>query len=212
VLVLLAIWSPWNSWNINFYNLFGIENAEKYSGLKVKSLSGEVYIYVDNKFEGTITDNEDFADIGSIQAGSHTVALKRKQENNYYILEKKINFEEGVDVVIAYDLGPNEKFSEGHVFYAKKNYLNEGKPKLNIYSVPDRTKVYMDNIYVGDAPLVNIDLNLDLQHKIKLQKVGYETLEFTILPEEIEIRKKLSGFDLIIEAQLFLKPIKTVNQ
>jgi hypothetical protein len=211
-LIGLAVWSPWYAWNINFYKIFGIENVDKLSSLKIKSLSGEVEIYVDNEFQGSVTDNEDFADIGSLNPGNHDIKLKKKSSGEYYVFERSILFESGVETVIAYDLGPNEKFSEGHIFYAKKNYANDGKPQLTIYTVPDMTKVFVDGIFIGETPLRGVDVDINSQHKIKLQKAGYDDLEFTILPESIDARKKLQGFDLMLEAKLFLQPIKIVTQ
>ena len=212
VLIGLALWSPWYGWNLNIYNIFGIENVDKLSGIKIKSLSGEIEIYIDGQFEGSVTDNEDFADISSLKPGNHSVKLVKKSNTDYYVFERNILFEAGVEAIIAYDLGPNEKFTEGHIFYAKKNYANEGKPQLTIYSNPDLTKVFVDDVFLGETPLRNIDIDLNSQHKIKLQKIGFDDLEFTILPEDIESRNKLQGFDLILEAKLFLKPIQIVTQ
>lgn len=210
-LIALAVWGPWYRWNINILTLFGIENADKYTELKVKSLSGEIGIYIDDEFQGSVTDNEDFAEISSLKAGEHKIKLERTSASDYYVFERTISFEQGVEVVVAYDLGPNEIFSEGHIFYSKRNFSNDGKSKLFIYAVPDMTKVYIDGIFVGETPLRSIDLDITSQHIIKLQNVGYDDLEFTILPETLEDRQKLSSFDLIIEAKLFLRPIKIQN-
>jgi len=210
-LFALAIWSPWYKWNINFYSIFGIENVDKYSGLKVMSLAGEIDIYVDNEYKGVISDNEDFADISSLKAGSHNITLKNKNMVSFYTFSKDLVFEPGVDVVVAYDLGPNEKFSEGHIFYTRKNYTHTGMAKLFIYASPEKSKVYLDDVFIGESPILSIDLDIDMQHKIQIQSEGYQTLEFTILPTEIDSRKKLLDFDLILEAKLFLLPVKIVN-
>jgi len=211
VLFALALWSPWYKWQINIYNLLGIENNEKYSSLKITSLSGEIEIYIDDEYQGSVTDNEDYVDIASIKSGEHHIALKRKSQTEYFVYEKTIIFEQGAEVVIAFDLGPNETFSEGHTFYTKRNYINIGKPRLFVYSAPDMTKVFIDDILVGETPLLNVDLDLSQQRKVRFQHDGYEDLEFTILPDSIESRNKLLDFDLIIEAKLFLKPVKVVN-
>jgi hypothetical protein len=208
-LIGLAIWAPWYRWNFNFLSLFGIENVEKYSDLKVKSLSGEIEIYVDKEFKGSVTDNEDFADI-TLKVGDHAIELKRRSPANYYSFNETITFEQGVEVDVAYDLGPSETFSEGYVFYTKKNFTNDGKPKLNIYSAPDMTKVFIDDIFIGESPLRSIDLDISKQHTVKFQKDGYDDLVFTILPENIEDRQKLVNFDLIIETKLFLQPVKII--
>jgi len=212
VLLILALWGPWYKWNFNFYSLVGINTPEKYSDLKVKSLAGTIDIYIDKQYQGSVSDNEDSADIASITSGEHEITLKRSSQYEYYEFDHKVDFEQGVETVIAYDLGPSEIFSEGHILYAKKNFANNGNPKLLVYCSPSATKVYLDGIYVGDTPLQNIDLDPSKQHTIKLQKTGYIDLEFKILPDNETDREKLSGFDIVVEAKLFLKPFYVINQ
>lgn len=73
VLVLIGIWSPWNSWDFSFLSLIGIDKDSTYSTLKVKSLSGSIDIYVDEKLEGNVVDDESFAEINTIKEGMHLI-------------------------------------------------------------------------------------------------------------------------------------------
>ena len=212
-LVVLAIWSPWEQWNISIFKIIGVDTSEEFASLKVKALEGEVDVYIDNELKGSAAAvDADFAEITPISKGEHTVTLKRKSASaKYYELTRKINFEPGIDVVIAYDLGPSEYFSEGHILYARKNFTNENNPRLNVASVPEGVAVSIDGVAVGTAPLKDIQLDLNGQHKVKFTKTGYEPLEITILPEKQDGRDKLKGLTLTLEVTLFAQPIKVNN-
>jgi hypothetical protein len=209
-LILLAIWSPWQNWHINFLQLIGVDTAEDFATLKIKSLAGELEIYVDDELKGTANAaDSDFAEITPISVGEHTVTLKRKEASDkYYVMTKKINFEPGVDVVIAYDLGPNEYFSEGHILYSRKNYTADNKVLLDISTTPVGCQIYLDNNLIGTAPLNDIELDITAQHKLKFVQTGYDSLEITILPESQNDRNKLLGLTLDLEVNLFAQPIK----
>jgi hypothetical protein len=209
--IILALWSPWYKLNLNFLNLFGIESVTKFAILKVKSLNGEINIYVDNELKGTATDNMDFTEISQITPGEHTVSLKRNSNGNYYQFERKVNFEASLDVILTYDLGPSQLFSEGHLLYSQKNFLNLANPRLTIYSAPDNVEVYIDEKLIGNSVIKDFELDISKQHKLKLIKKGYDTMEVTLLPEEQSDRDKLKNYDLIFEVNLFTQPIKINN-
>jgi hypothetical protein len=216
-LVVLAIWSPWDQWNFSFLKLIGVDNSEVYATLKVKSLEGELEIYVDQELKGTANSADaDFAEITPISIGEHTVTLKRKpaaanSTAKFFELTRKINFEPGIDVVIAYDLGPSENFTEGHILYTRKNYTKAAEPLLNVVSMPEGVEVSIDGVVVGTAPLKDIQLNKNSQHKIKFTKAGYDALEITIMPEKQEGRDLLMNLTLMLEVNLFAQPLKVNN-
>jgi len=210
--VILGLWSPWNKMNLSFLNFLGIEGTSKYATLKVKSLKGEVSIYVDDELKGSASDNADFAEINPISKGEHTISLKKENAGNYYQFERKINFESGLDVVLAYDLGPSQIFSEGHLLYTRKNYLNIANPRLTVYSAPENVTVYLDELSIGNTALKDIDIDISKQHKMKFMKNGYDSMEITLLPEGQSDRDKLKNFDMILEVNLFMQPIKINNQ
>jgi hypothetical protein len=207
-LVILGLWSPWNNWNINILNLFGIDSNEKYSTLKVKSIQGAVSIYVDEELKGTASDNSDFAEINPIIPGEHTITLKKESNGNYYQFVRKVNFEPGLDVVVAYDLGPSQVFSEGHILYTRKNFLNLKNPRLSVYSSPEDASVYLDDVLVGVTVLKDLELDKAIQHKLRFEKKGYDTMEILILPENLVDREKLANYDIVLEVNLFLQPVK----
>jgi len=207
-LVILGLWSPWNNWNINIFNLLGIDSSEKFATLKVKSIQGTVSIYVDDELKGTATDNSEFAEINPITPGEHTISLKKESNGNYYQFVRKVNFEPGLDVVVAYDLGPSQLFSEGHILYTRKNFLNTKNPRLSVYSSPEETSVFLDDILVGATVIKDLELDKSVQHKLKFEKNGYDTMEILILPENLVDREKLSNYDIVLEVNLFLQPVK----
>lgn len=211
-LLILGAWAPWNNWNLNIYNLFGIESSEKYATLKVKSLQGTVNIYLDDELKGSATDNSDFAEINPITPGEHTVTLKKESNGNYFQFSRKVSFESGMDVVISYDLGPSQLFSEGHILYTRKNYLNAENPRLSIFSSPEDVSVYLDENLIGTTVIKDLELNKSIQHKIRFEKKGYDTMEITVLPENQADRDKLKDYDLILEINLFLQPVKISYQ
>jgi len=210
ILLICAIWSPWLSWNLTFGQLLGLGTKPSYSGLKIFSLVGEVDAYLDNEYIGTISPETGCLDDNQISPGTHEVKITRKSDpaGSYYELVKNINFEIGIDVIISYELGPSKEFSEGHIFYAEKSFIDTNKSKLNVTSVPDKSKLYLDDIFIGETPLFDIDIDLSSQHKIKLVHDGYDTIEFKILPESQEDRDKLKGYKLNLEINMFLIPIK----
>jgi hypothetical protein len=211
-LVILGLWSPWNNWDINILNLFGIDSSEKFATLKVKSIQGTISIYVDDELKGSASDNSEFAEINPITPGEHTITLKRENNGNYYQFVRKVDFEPGLDVVLAYDLGPSQYFSEGHILYTRKNFLKSNNPSLSVYSSPEDVSVYMDDILVGTTVIKDLELDKKIQHKLRFEKKGYDTMEITILPENIVDREKLSNYDIILEVNLFLQPVKINTQ
>jgi len=184
-----------------------LEKAEEIAKLE-NLYTGTVSIYVDDELKGTATDNSDFAEINPITPGEHTIALKKESNGNYYQFVKKVNFEPGLDVVVAYDLGPSQLFSEGHILYTRKNFLSIKNPRLSVYSSPEETSVFLDDILVGTTVIKDLELDKSVQHKLRFEKKGYDTMEIIILPENLVDREKLSNYDIVLEVNLFLQPVK----
>jgi len=212
-LIFLGFWSPWFNWKFNWVSLLGIDSQNKTSGLKVLSHTGVLDIYIDDKFMGSTVDNENSFDISAIIPGEHIVKLIRKSESGQYVeIIRKLNFEPAVDVIIGYELGPSESFSEGHILYTQKNFIQNKQTTLEIFSNPAGQKVSLDGRYIGDTPVKEIDIDLSSKHKFKFEKAGYDSLEIEILPDTQEDRDKLKGLKLVLEVNLFAQPLEMVNQ
>lgn len=213
VLIILAFWSPWQSWSYQWINIFGIESREKLSGLKVKSFSGDIEVLVDGKSVGTANEEGAFLEIFPITPGEHMVKLTRPDNEGFYTeLERKLNFEKEVDVVIGYDLGPSSIFSEGHVLTARKSYTKGQNPTLDIISSLEDINVKIDGRDVGKTPLRSIPMTIDTTHVLNFSKDGFSTLEIEIFPTEQEERDKLKDIVLTLEVNLFAKPIELTAQ
>lgn len=208
VLVIAGFFSPWLNWNLSLSNLIGFGPKKSVAGLKVFSLLGELEVYMDNTYQGRANPEEGALEVTDISIGTHEILIKRAdKEDNYFILKEAVKFEEGVDVVVSYDLGPNDKFSEGHIFYAEKSFSTD-QTKLNLISSPDKAKVFIDDRLIGETPISGVDLDITSTRKIKLQKDNYDEIEFNILPDNQEERDKLKGYTLNLEVRMFLIPIQ----
>ena len=209
VLMLLAVWTPWQNWNYHWTNIFGIESRDQHSGLKLKSFSGDLELFVDGKQAGKVSDKESFLEIYPITPGEHNIKITRPDNNGFYTeFERTLNFEKNVDVVIGYDLGPSLLFSEGHVLTAKRSYTKGQNPVLDIDSIVDDVDVKIDGKDIGKTPLRSIPMGIDTTHILSFSKPGFDPLEIEIFPTEQQERDKLKDIILTLEVNLFAKPVE----
>jgi hypothetical protein len=212
--ILLALWSPWTKIDISLAQIFGVEEPDRIAGLQVYSLGGEIDIYVDSEYAGTATQEDSPFIVDQVDPGDRLVRLERKSDipAAYWEFSKLINFIEGKDVVVSYNIGPEETFSEGHVIYASESSSGDerqGVANLNIRVNAEDTVVEIDEIAFNIAgTTMSETLTLNKQHKLLVSKAGYESLEFTILPESQEDRDKLEGFDIELDVHLMLQPLQ----
>lgn len=213
VMLLLALWSPWRYWNFDLTQLIGVRTPDAVGGLQVSSLAGEISVYLDQATDPIVTVKPgDTGIVPGVSPGQHQIRLVRKGsfDDSYWELNRLINFVAGVDVIIAYELGPTSEFSEGHILSASKRAggaSNTAEVYLNVTTNADDVDIFIDGISVGKSPLKDYRLSTTEQHRIILTKEGYEKQEFLLLPESQEDRDKLNGMDLNVEANLFLQPL-----
>lgn len=211
-LIGLGFWSPWQKWNLSITNIIGIEEKEVYSALKVKSLAGELDIYLDGEYKDTASTDTDIIEIFPVSPGEHTLRLARRDEPTFPEVIRKLNFEAGTDVVIGYEIGPTEEFSEGHILYTRRSFIPSGDPIVEIFSTPAEIQVSIDGQESGVTPVKNAVLSLNQKHKLKFEKAGYDTLEIEIFPESQEDRDRLKNMIITLEVNLFLRPFDVVIQ
>jgi hypothetical protein len=214
VLLLLAVWSPWNNLSFSWKELLGLERTDISAGLIVYSLGGNMTIYIDQEPMGEVNLANSPVTIDGIEPGEHTVELVRdgSDSESYEKFIKKINFEDSISAILGYELGPTGDFSTGYVFYAlSKNSLSEDA-LLSINSDPDGAKVFVNGVLEGHSPLQDVNAQLTQKQTIKIESLGYETLEFDIFPENQADRDKLKGYNLVIEANLFKIPIDITEE
>ncbi|HLD03706.1 MAG TPA: PEGA domain-containing protein [Candidatus Dojkabacteria bacterium] len=209
-LIVLAFWSPWSNLNFSLLNIFGISSVEKFATLKVKSLAGEIEVLIDGEYQDSVKSESDFLELTQINPGEHLIVLQRKGMD--YQVTRKINFEHGVDVVIAYEIGPTQEFSEGHILYTRKSFASEANTLIEIFSTPEHIKVFLDGVLIGETPLKDLDLDISGKHKLRFEKTGYDSMEIEVLPETQEERNKLKNLLINLEVSLFTRPVRVVTQ
>jgi len=209
-LIVLAFWSPWSTFNFSFLNIFGISSVEKYATLKVKSLAGEIEVLIDGEYQDSVSFESDFLELTQIIPGEHLIELQRKGMD--YRVTRKINFEPGVDVVIAYEIGPTQEFSEGQILYTRKSFASEANTLIEIFATSEHIKVFLDGVLIGETPIKELTLDISVKHKLRFEKAGYDTMEIEVLPETQEERNKLKNLLLNLEVSLFTRPVKVVTQ
>lgn len=208
-LVVLAFFSPWRKINIDLATLFGIEQAEKSSGLSVSSFAGEIEVYVDGKLEGIASPAVPLI-LPKVAEGERLIKLTRKSEvpQAYYSYSKLLPLVEGTEVQIAYELGPTQEFSGGHVIRAAGTRTSDTKNvRLSVSTNVSDVEIYLDDSYIGLSPLSSYTLSTGSQHRLELRRPGYDTQVFTILPEAQEDRDRLAGYVLDVTVDMFLQPI-----
>lgn len=207
---LCAVWSPWNNWDINLSVIFGVQPPPEVAGLQVTSLAGEMIVKVDGENKGTVSPESSPLAIPGIKPGEHEISLQRKSSVNkaYWEFNRLLEFHSGVDIVVAYELGPTQKFSEGHIIKPTPSSRRDDTTLLNITTSPPNSQVQLDGASIGDSPVESYELGINDQHKLAINKDGYDTQEFVLLPDTQVDRDKLNGYDINVEANLFLQPLK----
>ncbi len=215
VLVLLAIWSPWLRWNIDLANIFGVSKPDSISGLQVSSLAGEMEVFIDNKSVAKVTPDLSPYILDRVSPGDHLITLKRTGEfaDSYSTFNKLINFEENSAVVIGFNIGPDEVFSEGHVIYTTKKENPDMESKLTIDVNTSDFNLTFDGLPIEkvESSTKIMELDFSRQHEIKISRSGYESLVFTLLPELQSDRDKLKSSDFNVDIQLMLQPVEVNN-
>jgi hypothetical protein len=213
LLLLLGIWSPWDRWNFSVLQLLGLSPGEQMSSLQVVNLAGRVQIYIDGDTdESWVVDAEDEEPlfIPAIESCEHQVKVVRLSDNeaaSYAELNKLIYFAPSLAVTISYELGPSADFSGGHIIYARSALDTSGNAYLTVASKEEGLLMTLDGGDSFELPVSRQILNTSMQHNIKIEKEGYESQEFTILPADNSEREKLKGFELVVDVDLFLRPI-----
>jgi hypothetical protein len=214
LLIGLAVWAPWNNWNLSWKGLLGLEKPEGLSGLTVYSLAGTMEVYVDSEFQGEASPSTSPYEIDAIDPTEHKIELVRKgtEEDSYFKFSRTLNFQPGINSILSYELGPTKEFSAGYIFYASSKGSLESKTTILINSNPDGAKVSMDDVSIGNTPIRNLEVDVSKTHKLKFEADGYEPLEFEILPTNQKDRDKLKGYDLVVETNLFRLPNSVVEE
>lgn len=209
-LVLLAFFSPWRQIRIDLAGLFGIEQQESTAGLVVSSYAGKINVFIDGQAAGAATAETPLV-LPNITPGDRLIKLERESQipDAFISYSKLLTLLPGSEGQISYELGPSIEFSGGHLIYAAGVQTNNRESlRLNVKSNVQDAEVFINDTSIGNAPINAYQLPIGSQYKLELRKAGYESQAFTILPDSQEDRNKLGGFDLNVEVDLFLQPIR----
>lgn len=208
---ILALWSPWVGWQLDASKLFGVGSAEPISGLYLYSLSGTLELEIDGESQGSVSSIDSPLIVDRVQPGQRLVSIKRVSQNSstYWNLSELVEFTAGTNVVISYNIGPTEDFSEGNIIYAKDSTSSELN-QLTVSIDSDNALVFLDNASIQqiNANTFKDKITLDATHKIEISKPGFETFSFSVLPDTQEERDKLTDFDIFVDVRLLQIPVE----
>jgi len=205
ILVIAAVILPWDKFSQKKNEI--LDGSNEYSSLKIYSLRGDMHIFIDGEERGVVHEEDSYFEVFPLQAGKHTVMLKRESshEGFYKDFEREFVFEKGIDSVISWELGPTEDTSSGWLLYAKPSSHDDmSRVRTHFLCTPENCGITIDGSELKEGE-DSFDLTLDSSHIINVHQEGYQTLEFEVLSEEKNAI--LSGYELFIEIVLYRLPI-----
>lgn len=207
IAVILAIVLPWDKVGVLRKNILG--EGDQFGSLKVYSLGGDLKVFIDGEERGTVLEEESYVEIVPIPAGEHEVMLQREESGDSFYPEfvRTIWFEQGVDAVISWEIGPSTQSSSGWMVYSKKSGRESDQVRVHVQCEPEDCDVLLDNSESVDMETREVNLDTNIQHTFKVSADGYQDLEFLLLPEDNDSRDLLKGSDLYLEINLYQIPI-----
>lgn len=212
----LALWSPWLDVDISISDIFGVEEPDQIAGLQVFSLAGDLEVSIDGESKGTVSEDGASLIVDRIDPGTRLVTIERESTvlGAYWKFNKIIDFEEGKDVIISYNIGPEEEFSEGTVISSQQsNDTDTSDTTITIRTSIENATVTINDVSYNlgedtdSETQISKQFPIDKQYSIVIEKDGFETLEFTLLPANQEDRNRFGGFEVIADVQLMYQPI-----
>jgi hypothetical protein len=210
ICVLLGFWSPWLSWKIDLSSIFNVESPDPIAGLEVYSLVGDLQVSIEGVVqEGIASAEEGSLIIDGLEPGEKAITITRISdiENAYWEYRGILTFTEGVNTVISLGIGPEKEFSEGTIITAVRK--NSEDYNLKITSEIPEYQVLLENVpyNVTDGEFTS-NLSLDRQYTVRINKSGYESLEFSVLPEDQESRSALENYIIEVDVFMLLQPVQ----
>jgi len=199
LLIILAVVIPWRE----FIN---INSDDKPSLLKIYPLKGDIDIFIDDEFKGTVFESDVYGEFFPLKNGYHKVKIEKNSNKEFYtFFEKEIWFEGGFDTVISWELGPTYESSSGWILYSKKG-SDDKKTILNLVCEPKNCDILVNEEKLN-SPINSYEINRDNQYHIKASYPSYYPLEFNLLPEDNVLREELEGYELFVEVKLYQYPL-----
>lgn len=210
LLIALAVWSPWD--HITSTQIRGAEESYQVGSLIFSSLAGEVDVYIDGQSQGSSKLGEDALKINAVKQGTHRVKLVRKSDSDefYTPIEKDVVFQEGIGVVMAYEVGPTRESSMGYTLFATtipEQQNSNQNADLTISTTIDDVDVSVDDSSIGTTPVSEEKILITTNHTLKFEKDGYLPLEFELFPADEKQRAKFAGANVTVEVDLYKIPL-----
>ncbi|RMD77577.1 hypothetical protein D6810_00550 [Candidatus Dojkabacteria bacterium] len=201
--------------NLDFGTVLGLNKPENISGLQVYSLNGSIDVFVDDVKIGKATKDSPLI-YDRIVPGKRRIKLIRSDLPTglkYWVYSNTVEFIRSTSVVVSFNLGPTERVSEGQLIYTvpKKDPNANNKVRLNF-------KFEGFSVSIDGSPFLDVSsnffetvFNTNTQKRFRVTKLGYEPIEFVLLPSTQEERSKLDNFDLVVDIILMQKILPVEN-
>lgn len=207
IAVIAALFFPWHILSGFKNTLFG--GGDQFSSLKVYSLGGDMKIYIDGDERGVVREEDTYVEIFPVTLGEHEVSLKRvaTMDGFYQEFSREVSFVKGFDSSISWELGPTVDSSSGWILYANKRNGAGNEVTLNVLCKPTDCSLILDDTETKPIATTTFSVSLDSQHKIKVEREGYQPLEISFLPDDEQTRSKLKDYELFLEVNLYKIPL-----
>lgn len=145
--------------------------------LEIISPNGKANIKIDGKEYGNTPTN-----ITNLVAGEYQIEMIRESSSNNYYKTHIFNIEltKNSTSRINIEIGPGDNLHGFLLYYSQDNTSGENSGKLTLTSNIQGAKVFIDDEYINVTPITNHVLNKG-EYTIKMEKEGYESLEFPIV-------------------------------
>ncbi|KKR05528.1 MAG: WD40-domain containing protein [candidate division WS6 bacterium GW2011_GWF2_39_15] len=161
----------------------------------ITARKGKAEVFLESKSYG-----ETPVTISDLKPGEYRFRLKRVSDvtDAYEDRFVQIELERNTEAIIDLEIAP-ENITSGYILYYTESPKNNDKGYLSVTTEPEEATVYIDGEYASRAP-INAYLANPKSYTLKINKSGYEDLEFPIVVEE--------GYNLNVKAYLFPIPIE----
>ena len=210
LLIGLAIWSPWD--HVATSQLKTSVDDYQVGSLIFTSLAGEVEVFIDGESQGVAKIGSEPLKVNAVPKGSRKVKLQRKTEalGFYHVIEKEVVFQEGIGVVMAYEVGPTKETSMGYTLFATtipEQVTTNQNADLTISTNVEGVDISVDDEVVGKTPINTQKILTTNNHQMTFSKDGYLPLEFELFPNDQNQRSKFSGANVTVIVDLYKIPL-----
>lgn len=216
ILFLCGLWSPWLYINFDWETFIGLQKPDNIAGLEVYSLSGELEVYLRDDLVGKVTPESSPFIFDRVSPGLNLVRVRRVNPLSnfeYWQFSRVLDFQPAKSIVLSLNLGPTEESSEGQVISAvpKNNLSRPNRVTINANVEEYSVQVDAQANFTSDTTTFSTSFDVESQKRFRISKLGYEPIEFLLLPDLQEDRDRLKDFDLSVDVFLMRQIIDIIN-